>query len=67
MKKIFNKVLIAFAAGSISLSSCTNLDETLYDRLNETNIDLSNLVAGIYFYSIEVNGQAVSTKKLIVK
>ena len=42
MKKIFNKVLIAFAAGSISLSSCTNLDETLYDVLNETNIDLSN-------------------------
>ena len=42
MKKIFNKALIAFAAGSISLSSCTNLDETLYDQLNETNIDLSN-------------------------
>lgn len=42
MKNIFNKVLIAFAAGSISLSSCTDLDETLYDRLNETNIDLSN-------------------------
>ena len=42
MKKIFNKVLIAFAAGSISLSSCTNLDETLYSQLNETNIDLSN-------------------------
>ena len=42
MKKIFNKVLIAFAAGSISLSSCTNLDEKLYDVLNESNIDLSN-------------------------
>ncbi len=42
MKKIFNKVLIAFAAGSISLSSCTDLDETLYDRLNETNINLAN-------------------------
>lgn len=42
MKKIFNKVLIAFAAGSISLSSCTNLDETLYSDLNETNIDLTN-------------------------
>ena len=42
MKKIFNKALIVFAAGSISLSSCTNLDETLYDQLNETNIDLSN-------------------------
>ena len=26
----------------ISLTSCTDLDETLYDRLNETNIDLSN-------------------------
>lgn len=33
----------------------------------KANIDLSNLVAGIYFYSIEVNGQAISTKKLIVK
>ena len=42
MKKIFSKVLIAFAAGSISLTSYTDLDETLYDRLNETNIDLSN-------------------------
>ena len=42
MNKIFNKVLIAFAAGSISLSSCTDLDETLYSQLNESNIDLSN-------------------------
>ncbi|MBQ5495790.1 MAG: RagB/SusD family nutrient uptake outer membrane protein, partial [Prevotella sp.] len=42
MNKIFNKVLIAFAAGSISLSSCTDLEETLYSDLNETNIDLSN-------------------------
>ena len=42
MKKIFNKVLIAFAAGSISLSSCTDLEETLYSDLNESNIDLSN-------------------------
>ena len=33
----------------------------------KANIDLSNLVAGIYFYSLEVNGQAISTKKLIVK
>ena len=33
----------------------------------KATIDLSNLVAGIYFYSIEVNGQAISTKKLIVK
>ena len=42
MKKIFFKVLIAFAAGSISLSSCTDLEETLYSDLNESNIDLSN-------------------------
>ena len=33
----------------------------------KTSIDISNLVAGIYFYSLEVNGQIVSTKKLIVK
>ncbi len=33
----------------------------------KTNIDLSNLVAGIYFYSLEVNGKIISTKKLIVK
>ena len=31
------------------------------------NIDVSNLVAGIYFYSLEINGQATATKKLIVK
>ena len=33
----------------------------------KANIDLSNLVAGIYFYSVEVNGKIISTKKLIVK
>lgn len=33
----------------------------------KATIDLSNLVAGIYFYSLEVNGQIISTKKLIVK
>lgn len=30
-------------------------------------VDLSNFDAGIYFYSIEANGQAISTRKLIVK
>jgi len=30
-------------------------------------IDLTNLVAGIYFYSLESNGRTISTKKLIVK
>lgn len=30
-------------------------------------IDLSNMVAGIYFYSMEINGKPASTKKLIVK
>lgn len=30
-------------------------------------VDLSNMVAGIYFYSMEINGKPVSTKKLIVK
>lgn len=33
----------------------------------KASIDISNLVAGIYFYSIEANGQVISTKKLIVK
>ncbi len=27
---------------TLSMPSCTNLDEHLYDRLNETNVDLSN-------------------------
>ena len=31
------------------------------------SMDLSGLDAGIYFYSIEANGQAISTRKLIVK
>lgn len=30
-------------------------------------IDISNMVAGIYFYSLEINGKPVSTKKLIIK
>lgn len=33
----------------------------------KVSIDLSNLDAGIYFYSIEADGKIVSTKKLIVK
>lgn len=33
----------------------------------KVSMDISNLDAGIYFYSIEANGQAVSTRKLIVK
>ena len=41
--------------------------QALSNNSGKANIDLSNLVAGIYFYSLEVNGQAISTKKLIVK
>ena len=33
----------------------------------KVGVDISNLDAGIYFYSIEANGQAISTRKLIVK
>lgn len=33
----------------------------------KVNVDISNLDAGIYFYSIEADGKIVSTKKLIVK
>lgn len=40
---------------------------SLNGNSGKVNIDLSNLDAGIYFYSIEANGQAISTRKLIVK
>ena len=30
-------------------------------------IDLSDFVAGIYFYSLEINGQTLATRKLIIK
>ena len=33
----------------------------------KVSMDISNLDAGIYFYSIEADGKIVSTKKLIVK
>ncbi len=39
----------------------------LSNNSGKASIDISNLVAGIYFYSIEANGQVISTKKLIVK
>lgn len=44
MKKIFKYMFIGALAGTTmaSVTSCTNLDETLYDSLNDTNVDLSN-------------------------
>ena len=41
--------------------------QPLNNTSGKASIDISNLVAGIYFYSIEANGQIISTKKLIVK
>lgn len=37
------------------------------NTIGKKSIDVSNFVAGIYFYSLEINGQATATKKLIVK
>ncbi len=43
MKRIIKYTLMGVLFGGVvSISSCTDLDETLYDQLNETNIDLSN-------------------------
>jgi len=45
MKKIIKNTIIGcIVAGSVALSatSCTDLDETLYDKLNETNIDFNS-------------------------
>lgn len=41
--------------------------QPINNNSGKASIDISNLVAGIYFYSIEANGQIISTKKLIVK
>jgi len=42
MKKNIYKSMLALAVGSMALVSSCDLDENLYDRLNETNIDLNN-------------------------
>lgn len=43
MKNIIKKSMMGLCAGSLLLSgACTNLDETLYDQLNDTTIDLTN-------------------------
>lgn len=45
MKAIIRKTLVGLCIGGAVLTgatSCTNLDETLYDQLNDSNIDLSN-------------------------
>lgn len=45
MKYIFKHLCVAALAlgtSAVSLNSCTDLDETLYDQLNENNIDLTN-------------------------
>ena len=44
MKKIVKYMFIGALASTAmtSVTSCTDLDETLYDKLNDTNVDLSN-------------------------
>ena len=45
MKSIITKTIAGFCMGGALLAgtaSCTDLDEKLYDKLNDTNIDLSN-------------------------
>ena len=45
MKAIIRKTLVGLCIGGAVLTgatSCTDLDETLYDQLNDSNIDLSN-------------------------
>lgn len=44
MKKIMKYMFIGALAGTTltSVTSCTDLDEKLYDKLNNTNIDLTN-------------------------
>ncbi|MCH5246793.1 MAG: RagB/SusD family nutrient uptake outer membrane protein [Muribaculaceae bacterium] len=43
MKNIIKKsVWSLLAAGLLSTGACTNLDENLYDSLNDTNVDLTN-------------------------
>lgn len=42
-KTVYKSLLMALIIGSVGgATSCTDLDETLYSDLNETNIDLSN-------------------------
>lgn len=43
MRRFFRNALMGLiASGTLSISSCTDLTETLYDELNDTNIDMSN-------------------------
>ena len=43
MKKILKNALIGlFAGGLMFNTACTDLDETLYDQLNDTNVDLTS-------------------------
>ena len=43
MKKLIKKSIMGLAAASLlATGGCTNLDETIFSQLNDTNIDLSN-------------------------
>lgn len=41
-------------------------ETNLYSVSGETQIDVSDLESGLYFYSLQVNNQIISTKKLLV-
>lgn len=42
MKRFFKYIGIGLVAGCLTTTSCTDLDETLYDTLNDTNVDMNN-------------------------
>ena len=42
MKRLSKYIGIGLLAGCLMSTSCTDLDETLYDQLNDTNIDLTD-------------------------
>lgn len=57
MKRIIRKTLVGLCVGGATLTgvtSCTNLDETLYDQLNDTNIDLNNEIDLSYILGASV-------------
>jgi hypothetical protein len=43
------------------------ISNELSSTKGEIKLDVSNLNAGVYFYSIRVNGQAIKTERIIVK
>ena len=55
------------AGSKLVLRDMSGRTVKMLDAEAEVSMDLDGLSAGVYFYSLEENGKAIATRKLVVR